>query len=72
LAKNVTDKVGNQRVLYFPTSPNWCFCTIWETGNPEFASFHLNAACFLPKNTGNALKYHLVATEPRFTVKTID
>jgi len=45
--KNVAEKVGNQSVLYFPTSPNYCFCTTWETGNPEIASFDLNAACFL-------------------------
>jgi len=24
---NVTEKVGNQQVLHFPTSPNYCFCT---------------------------------------------
>jgi len=24
---NVTEEVGNQRVFYFPTSPNYCFCT---------------------------------------------
>jgi len=42
--KCVTEKVSNQKILYFPTSPNSCFCTTWETGNPEIASFHLNAA----------------------------
>ena len=34
--------------------------------------FHLNAACFLPKNTRNTLIYHLVITELPFTVKMID
>ena len=24
---NVAEEVGNQNVLYSPTSPNWCFCT---------------------------------------------
>ena len=43
-----------------------------ETGNPEFAYFHLNTACFFTKNTRNALKYHLVTAEPPFTVTTID
>ena len=43
-----------------------------ETGNPEIASFHLNAACFFTKNTKHSLKYHLVTAEPPFTVKTID
>jgi len=35
-------------------------------------SFHLNVACFLPKNTKHSLKYHPVRAEPSFTVKTID
>jgi len=35
-----------------------------ETRNPKSASFHLNAACLLPKNTQNTLKYHLVTAEP--------
>jgi len=43
-----------------------------ETGNPKIASFYLNAACFLPKNTRNILKYHLVTAEASFTVKTVD
>jgi len=37
-----------------------------ETRNPKIASFHLKAACFLPK-THNTLKYHLVTAEPPFT-----
>jgi len=50
--KNVAKKVGNQNILYFPTSPNYCFCTTWgETGSPEIASFHLNAACFSYQKT---------------------
>jgi len=40
-----------------------------KTGNPKIASFHLNAACFLPKITRNTLKYHLITAEPPFTVK---
>jgi len=44
-----------------------------ETENPEIMSFHLNAACFLPKkNTKHSLKYHLVRAETFFNVKTID
>jgi len=42
-----------------------------EPGNPEIAYFHLNAACFYQK-IQNSLKYHLVRTEPPFTVKTIE
>jgi len=50
---NVIEKVGNQNVVYFPTLPNWCFCTTWKTGNPKTASFHLNAACLFYQNTHN-------------------
>jgi len=45
--KNIADKVGIQNVLYFP--PHLTNAS-GETGNPEIASFHLNAALFfLPK-----------------------
>jgi len=39
--RNVAEKVGNQNILALPG----------ETENPEIATFRLNAACFLPKNT---------------------
>jgi len=69
---SVSEKVGNQSALYFLTSPNLCFCTTWGNRKPKIASFHLNAACFLPNTIRNTLKYHLVTSEPRFTIKTID
>ena len=53
---NVAEKVGNQKVLYFPTSHSQCFCTTRETGNPEIASFHLNAVCFFTKKHETQLK----------------
>jgi len=28
--RNVTDKVGNQKTLYYATSSNLCFCTTWQ------------------------------------------
>ena len=44
-----------------------------EAGNPEIASFHLNAVCvFLQKNTKDSEKYQLVRADPPFAVKTID
>jgi len=60
--------------MYFILPPHLTcvFALPGETGNPKIASFHLNAACFLPKNTRNKLKYHLDTDEPPFTVKTID
>jgi len=66
-----TEKIRNQNVLYFSTSPYLCFCTTWEAENPKIAPVHLNAASFLPK-ARKTLKCHLVTAEPPFTAKTID
>jgi len=65
----VTEKGGNQNVLYFPTSPNLCLCTTWGNRKPENCVFSLKYCMLFTKNT---LKYHLVTGEPPFTVKTID
>jgi len=62
--KNVAQKVGNQNVLYFPTSPIYCFCTTW--GNRKAGNCVFSLKCcmiFLPKNTKHSLKYHLVRAE---------
>ena len=67
--KNDAEKVGNQNILYFPTSAN-ASALPGETENPEIVSFHLMHA-FLPKKTKHSQKYHLVKAEPPFTVKTI-
>ena len=70
---SVTEKVGNQNVLYLPTHLTCASALPGETGNPKIASFHLNAACFFTKKHESQLKiYHLVRAEPPFTVKTID
>jgi len=42
-------------MLYFPISPNCASALAGETGNPEIASFHLNAACCFTKNTWSTL-----------------
>jgi len=42
-------KVCKQRYFIFPPHLMSAFALPVETGNPEIASFHLNAACFLPK-----------------------
>jgi len=59
--------------MYFTFPPHLTYASALpgETGNPKSASFHLNAACFLPK-TRNTVKYHLVTAESPFTVKIID
>jgi len=69
---SVTEKVGNQNLLYFITSPNLCFCTTWRNRKPENCVFSLKCCMLFTKNTRNTLKYHLVTDEPPFTVKTID
>jgi len=66
---SVTEKVGNQKVLYFPTSHNLCFCTTWGNRKPKNCVFSLKCCMLFTKNT---LKYHLLTLEPPFTVKTID
>jgi len=41
--RNVTDKVGNQKTLYYATSSNLCLCTTWQNGEYENHIFHSNA-----------------------------
>jgi len=53
---NVAEKAGNQNVLYFPTTITSASALPGETGNPEIASFHLNAACFFTKKHETQLK----------------
>ena len=61
---SVTKKVGNQNVLHFPTSPNFCFCIT----KPEKCIFSLKCCMLFTKNM-NTLKYPLATWEPPFTVK---
>ena len=41
--RNVTDKVSNQKTLYYATSSNLCFCTTWQNGETRKLPFHSNA-----------------------------
>ena len=68
----VTEKVGNQNILYFPTSPNLSFCTSWGNRNRENCVFSLKSCMLFTKNTRKTLKYHLITAEPTFTDKMID
>ena len=36
---SVTEKLSNHKMHYFPTSPNWCFCTTCR--NAETQTLHL-------------------------------
>ena len=38
--RNVTDKVGNQKMLYNATLSNLCFCTTWKNGETRKSHFH--------------------------------
>ena len=40
--RNVTDKVGNQKTLYYATSNNLCFCTTCQNGETWKSHFWLN------------------------------
>ena len=70
---NVTDKVGNQKTLYYATWNNLCFCTTWGNRKPGNCIF-LHKCCMLfhRKNTKHSLKYHPVRAEPSLTIKMID
>jgi len=39
LDRNATDKVSNQKTLYYATSNNLCFCTTWQNGNTKITFF---------------------------------
>jgi len=41
-SRNVTDKVSNQKTLYYATSSNLCFCTTWQNGETRKSHFSLN------------------------------
>ena len=38
--RNVTNKVSSQNTLYYATSNNLCFCTVWQNGKNENCVFH--------------------------------
>jgi len=40
--RNVTDKAGNQKTLYYATSNNLCFCTTWQNAETRKAHISLN------------------------------
>jgi len=43
--RNVIDKVGNQKTLYYATSNNLCFCTTWQ--NAETQKSHISLYCIV-------------------------
>jgi len=49
LAEVLLRKYAIKKYFIFPPHLTNASALPWETGNPKDASFHLNAACFLPK-----------------------
>ena len=71
---NVAEKVGNQNLLYFPTSTNCCFCTTWGNRKPRNCVFLLKCRMLFTKKHETQLQISLghSRTEQAFTVKTIN
>jgi len=40
--RNVTDKLGNQKTLYYATSNNLCFCITWQNAETRKSHISLN------------------------------
>jgi len=43
--RNVMDKVGNQKTLYYATSNNLCFCTTWQKWGNKKITFSTHLHC---------------------------
>jgi len=70
--RSVTEKVTNQTVVCFPTSPIWWFCTTFRNRKPRNCIFLFNiVSCFANKYKTHS-NYFLVAAEPTFIPKVMD
>jgi len=45
--RNVTDKVGNQKMLYYATSNNLCFCITRQNGETRKSHFYSIPLCYV-------------------------
>jgi len=45
--KKAIDEVGNQKVFYYTTSNNLCFCTTWQ--NEETRKSHFPLECYISR-----------------------
>ena len=54
--KNVAEKVDNQNVLYFPTSPKYCFYTTWGNKKPRNCVFSFKCCMSFYQKTQNTVK----------------
>jgi len=46
LAEIVTNKIGNQKTLYYATLSNLCFCTTWQNGETRKSHFRSAGLCY--------------------------
>ena len=46
--RNVTDKVGNRKTLYYATFNDLCFCTTWQNVETRKSHFHSVGLCYTP------------------------
>jgi len=53
---SIAEKVGNQNILYFPSSPNWCFCTTWGNRKPGNCVFSLKCCMLFHQKHETRLK----------------
>ena len=53
--RNVTDKVGNQKVLYYATSNNLCFCTTWQ--KEKTRKSHISVTCMVLHTHNAPVRY---------------
>ena len=44
--RNVNDKVGNKKALYYATLSNPCFCTTWQNGETRKSHFRSVGLCY--------------------------
>jgi len=72
LGTSVTEKVGNQNVVYFLTLPNLCFCITWGNGKPENCIFSLKFCMLFTKKHMKHIKISPGYNWTTFTVQTID
>jgi len=42
----VTDNVGNQKMLYYATLSNLCFCTTWQNGEMQKSHIYSVGLCY--------------------------
>jgi len=63
--KNVTQRVSNEKMLHFPTSPNLCFYITWWKTKPGNCFYSLKCSF---ANKHKRTKYHLISVHSWDTI----